>query len=216
VEARKPKPNKPPRKERRDLAREARMCELFTSGHTLQQIATVYGISRERVRQIVARHNMRRADGGAHKKSEIARERRRARLKVRRDAASMEVFGCDYETLLRLNDGRPGWSRTGRARQYLQQRRSAGYRGIEWRMTFPEWWEIWEQSGHYADRGRGREGYVMARQQDFGPYAAWNVYIVTGAANVTDYQAELKRRGVVCKDGYKRLPERALELGIVA
>lgn len=58
-------------------------------------------------------------------------------------------------------------------------------------------------------RGLGRERYCMARFGDVGPYSTGNVYITSCADNVRDYQAELKERGVLCADGYFRLPEKS-------
>jgi len=173
-------------------------------------------LSRERVRQILAREGLSRADGGmAHK---VARkdEARAASKLARNNAKSMLHFGCDFATLLRLNEGKRGYAKGTAARAYLQQKRSSQHRGIAWQMSFPEWVAVWEKSGHWDDRGRRANAYVMARVQDFGPYAPWNVYVTTLAANVVDYQRELKKRGVACADGYKRLPERAELLGVGA
>lgn len=199
---------------KRDAGRCQRMCELFRSGMTLQQIGTAYGISRERVRQIVAREGVTRDEGGIARRAARRQQARAAAAKARRDARSHAVFGCDFATLVSLNDGLTGYAKGSRARAYLDQKRNAAPRGIEWEMTFPEWRAIWDASGKWGERGRCGDGYVMARKQDFGPYAPWNVYITTMAQNAADYQAELKRRGVRCTDGYKRLPERAADLGI--
>lgn len=40
------------------------MAEQYKSGETLQQIGDEYGISRERVRQILAKHGVKRSQGG--------------------------------------------------------------------------------------------------------------------------------------------------------
>lgn len=185
------------------------MCELFRSGMTLQQIGTAYGLTRERVRQIIAHEGVTGADGGvcqrkARRLAQLAKARL-ARLNVKASAA----FGCDYETAVALNGGRAPWTRGGYTYYYLHQRRNARKRGIEWQITLPEWVEAWRQSGRWDSRGLGKDKYVMARRNDLGPYASWNVYITTSGQNAADYQAELKRRGVLCPDGYKRLPERA-------
>lgn len=55
----------------------------------------------------------------------------------------------------------------------------AKYRGIEFHLTFEEWWDIWNQSGKYEQRGRGAGKYCMSRKNDTGPYALGNVYIQT-------------------------------------
>ena len=62
---------------------------------------------------------------------------------------------------------------------YARQKAMAKIRNIEWHLTFEEWWDIWEQSGKYEQRGRGAGKYCMSRKNDIGPYAVGNVYIQT-------------------------------------
>jgi hypothetical protein len=71
-------------------------------------------------------------------------------------------------------------------RRYLAQRISAKDRGIEWRFSFEEWLKVWTDSGHLAERGRGRGRYVMARLGDVGPYSAGNVEIIPYEKNCRD------------------------------
>lgn len=199
-----------------DPDRIERMCSLYRAGHTLQQIGTVYGVTRERVRQIVTKAGVTRTQGGVGRRRIDRQTQALADRALRDEAKAQANFGCSYAELLSLNDGRRGWTARSRAKAFLDQRRNAAVRGIEWRMTFPEWCLVWSKSGKWDCRGRTADRYVMARRQDFGPYAVWNVYITTLAQNVADYQAELKKRGVECTDGYPRLPERAESLGVAA
>lgn len=195
----------------RDMERELRVSELFRTGYTLQEIGTAFNVSRERIRQILARAGLTAADGGQAKKARNRRAQSAIAAKARRDARAVRLYGCDWETLVANNDGKPP-CRGSKARAFFMQAKNAEQRGVDWCMTFPEWIGLWMESGHWDRRGRGRDKYVMARKQDFGPYATWNVYITTQAQNAADYQAELKKRGVMCSDGYRRLPERAKEV----
>jgi hypothetical protein len=79
--------------------------------------------------------------------------------------------------------------------KYSSQRNMALDRGIGWELTFADWWHIWETSGHYAQRGRRRGEYVMARIGDTGPYAVGNVEIITCSQNVKDARARDERDG---------------------
>jgi hypothetical protein len=63
------------------------------------------------------------------------------------------------------------------------QRKHSRHRGIQFLFTFQEWMTIWEQSGRWHERGRGREEYCMARFGDTGPYAVGNVKIITNYEN---------------------------------
>lgn len=78
---------------------------------------------------------------------------------------------------------RTAYTRTPRGRFGLQ-RQAAKDRGIEWQFTFEEWAAWW--GADYAKRGRGKDGLVMARYNDTGPYHPANVYKATGHQNCID------------------------------
>lgn len=193
----------------RDRAKQDRMCASYRSGRTLQQIGDEFGISRERVRQIIVAAGVTARDGGVRINAERRAHRKRVAKALKRDARMTFLYGCDFKTLLVLNEGLHRCARGSYAAAYLQQRRSAQHRGVAWTITFPQWMAVWRESGHLDERGRGRDLYCMARRGDKGAYAVGNVYITTVANNVSDYQAELKKRGVECSDGWKRLPEKS-------
>ena len=66
-------------------------------------------------------------------------------------------------------------------RKYLSHKSGAASRGIPFLFTFEQWWEIWQHSGHWHERGHGKDKYCMARPGDIGPYAVGNVKIVTNS-----------------------------------
>lgn len=69
--------------------------------------------------------------------------------------------------------------------RFNQQRDNARKRNIEWQLSFDEWWEIWQNSGRWDERGCGRGLYCMCRNGDVGPYAADNVFIATCEENLS-------------------------------
>jgi len=69
---------------------------------------------------------------------------------------------------------------------YAAQKKMARVRSIEFLLTYEEWLDIWKQSGHWHERGHRKGQYVMSRPKDRGPYASWNVKIVTVAVNNLD------------------------------
>lgn len=69
---------------------------------------------------------------------------------------------------------------------YTQQKSNVRQRGLEMRLTFEEWKQIWLDSGHWEERGRGALKYCMMRKGDQGHYEIGNVFIGTGAQNVSD------------------------------
>ena len=68
------------------------------------------------------------------------------------------------------------WITTPRG-QFSIQKRKAKQRKIEWLLSFDEWWEIWQGSGKWEERGDSRGKYCMSRHGDQGPYSVENVYI---------------------------------------
>ena len=73
--------------------------------------------------------------------------------------------------------------RTPEQKKYTDQKSKAKHRGIEFNLTFEEWWNIWQQSGKWDQRGIGKGQYVMSRIADKGPYEVGNVKIQTAADN---------------------------------
>lgn len=197
-----------------DLKKRFAMAELYKQGNTLQKIGELYGVSRERVRQLIKSVGLSRKDGGISLASEAKRLINRQRVQAAKDSATMKRLGCTYNQALFWNDGKSLRARGSLAMGFWNQKHCATHaRNIPWEMTFPEWVKVWKDSGKLNERGRSdSKSFCMARKGDTGPYAVGNVYITTIGSNVVDYQAELKIRGVVCPDGYRRLPERAEKL----
>lgn len=162
--------------------REYQMAALYTRGETLQEIGTEFGITRERVRQLLAKFfNISRKDGGQSKRS----AHKLSRFEERRNAKSQARWGCSWVDYVKLRTLRKPVQAFGR------QKTNAILRGIEWNLTLWQWWTIWQESGHWDDRGVGR-GYCMCRKGDQGSYSVDNVYIATGIKNIQDYWADVK------------------------
>lgn len=154
------------------------MRSLYLAGKTLEEIGGQFGITRERVRQVVTKHYGKLAKTGGGQ--ERAR-RRKLTATEKREARYQKHWGCSYKqyrTVLKYAS-KPTYA-------FIQQRRNANQRGIGWELIFWQWWSVWQQSGHWGQRGRGN-GYCMCRLNDVGPYAVDNVYIATGPENIQDH-----------------------------
>ena len=66
---------------------------------------------------------------------------------------------------------------------YIRQAANARRRGIPWEFTFDTWWEVWQNSGKWNERGRGKDTYCMARRRDQGSYRPDNVVIIPFGRN---------------------------------
>jgi hypothetical protein len=96
---------------------------------------------------------------------------------------ALERFGCTAAEWHALHAIGVEMRRRGKSndttplRAYARQRTAAILkRGISWELTLWQWWTIWQDSGHWHERGASR-GYVMCRKGDVGPYAVGNVFI---------------------------------------
>ena len=157
--------------------RNVEIARLYAQGETLESIGKRYAISRERVRQITSGQGLTRRDGGFA--VQVASKRELARRK--RDEECVRRWGMGKSDLSRVKNAHP------RAlRRYNEQRHNANDRGVPWAFVFATWWEVWERSGKWSERGRSRNAYVMARFGDVGPYAAWNVEIIELHVNARD------------------------------
>lgn len=73
---------------------------------------------------------------------------------------------------------------------------------IKFKLTFEEWWDIWEKSGKWDMRGRGADAYCMARHGDVGHYEVGNVSIITQSENHKFKNAYLRSIGKLA--GWKK------------
>jgi hypothetical protein len=69
---------------------------------------------------------------------------------------------------------------------YHQRYQAQNTRNIEFKLTFEEWLDVWNQSGKLHLRGRGLGKYCMARNNDIGSYELGNVYIQLNEQNAKD------------------------------
>jgi hypothetical protein len=78
--------------------------------------------------------------------------------------------------------------------RYHQHKASAKRRGIEFDMTFDEWWAIWEP--HFDQRGPMRVDLQMCRNGDDGAYRPGNVHIATGERNMAEAKVSMATRAI--------------------
>ena len=69
-------------------------------------------------------------------------------------------------------------------KKYLDHRYNAKKRGVAFLLTKTQWWDIWQKSGHWEQRGHKQGQYVMSRYGDQGPYEENNVFIQLHENNI--------------------------------
>lgn len=78
---------------------------------------------------------------------------------------------------------------------YTAQKSDAKRRGIQFLMTFAQWWAIWEDSGHWLRRGYLKGQYVMSRYGDKGAYEVGNVHICLAEENRAERNRNYRQSG---------------------
>jgi hypothetical protein len=163
------------------------MAELYKAGQTLQQIGDLYDMTRERVRQILREEtDVPPEAGGIREQGRQTRQRREKAFEARKGMSRAQWK--EFVAMGRAIIASGGHMERTPLGAFRRQKANAATRGISWRLTFLQWWDIWQRSGHWDDRGRGH-AYAMCRYGDKGPYAVNNVYIATNAQNIKHYYA---------------------------
>lgn len=174
-----------PEVQRASEVRAQQMVDARTAGLTLEQIGEIHGVTRERARQILSRFGLNSSNSGRKKAIDDKRAARRVAKRIARDQRCHDAYGCTYQAMEALFGAGVLLTRHKATHAYAQHKKNSIQRGIEFLITFPQWWGIWQKSGKWDQRGRG-QGYVMARTGDVGPYAVGNVYICTQSQNSKD------------------------------
>lgn len=101
------------------------------------------------------------------------------------DAAKAEAAQRRYRELHRFD---PEY-------KYRSHRQNALARDIPFRLTFAQWWRIWQRSGKWEQRGTDSDQYCMARPGDRGAYEIGNVVIVLNYENRTERNQNYPMKG---------------------
>lgn len=166
----------------RDTSRDENIRAMYEAGMTLEQIGKRYDVTRERIRQILRRIGVPPSAGGVAKR---AATRMDARLHAL-DVKYLQRHGVDFATLKVLQGN-------GGTRAWREQRRNALNRGIGWHLSLGQWWGIWQESGKWERRGRGKGKYCLARYADRGDYVPGNVWVCEFAENCREAKSHAVR-----------------------
>jgi hypothetical protein len=148
------------------IDRNERIVGMYRQGLTLAKIGESFGLSRERVRQVLKKAGVTRADGGMR----VCTASKHAARNVDRDATCLTRYGMTHAEVA-------PWRRNGTVAVFRRQRQNAWNRGIDWSLSFAQWLSIWLASGKLAQRGRNAGQYVMSRIKDSGGYEIGNVHV---------------------------------------
>ena len=166
----------------------------FRRGETASDIAQSAGVSRQAVTRALGLLGVDAGTGGVALQRRV-RAAEAAATTFRRDRVKARYVGVTYGMTL------PAYMalRSTRAGQlalkcYAVQRRNKIAGGATWRLSFAQWWRVWERSGVWSRRARG--GFGLARIHGDRPFEVGNVAIV--------YQPFRFRGGVVPRSAQVR------------
>lgn len=148
--------------------------KMYRLGRTLREIGAAYGVTRERIRQILFLRGVTRCDSG-RAVSCAKRSADGAELKQRKH---IERYGCTYAERKAI----PSGARV----KFKEQWANARVRGIAWNMKLAEWWRWWQDSGKWSERGRTGDAYVMSRIGNMGAYEIGNIELKVAKQNVIE------------------------------
>lgn len=100
---------------------------------------------------------------------------------------------------LLLQHNTPDEKMTTPQHKYNCHKGNAKHRNIDFDISSDEWWKIWQDSGHWHERGKGMGKYVMSRPGDLGAYHKDNVAIITQSQNLSE-----AHKGKKATDEHKR------------
>lgn len=147
------------------LERDLAFAKLYLLGVTQAEIASMHGVTQQRVCQVLRGQGITRRDGGAGVRPKAEKPSRHA------SAAEWGVSNERYREL----------TRDGYTRAYTYQRNNALRRGLQWELSRAEWLSLWERSGKWAQRGRGGDKYGLCRIDPRAPFRADNIAVMRNA-----------------------------------
>lgn len=144
---------------------------------SLTKAAELLGVSKQRISQKLKKAGYAAKDIKPPKQEKPLSARRIEYLAKREaDRLAME-WGCKIPPSL----------------SFVCQKNNAKKRGIDFKLSFVEWWGLWRDK--YQHRGRAEGEYVMCRNNDNGHYEIGNVRIDTSTNNALERIEVLVRSG---------------------
>jgi hypothetical protein len=148
----------------------------YKAGKNMQQIGDFYGVTRERVRQVLVSIGINYSSSGRALSADQKRKSAAERRIEWKEQNILKRWGCSVEE---HKEGK----KLGYVLAFTEQRRNARNRGIEWRLSYKQWIDWWRATGRLDARGRTGGGYCMSRIGDSGPYSLENIECKTIAEN---------------------------------
>jgi hypothetical protein len=153
-------------------ARTQEICNRYAAGETLAAIGVSFSISSERVRKILMKFGLDKTNGG------LAVRNRDKPREPQVEPYCVRTYGCTAEQLDKFA--------LDERRAFLQQRTNVRRTDVPWRLTLPEWCDVWNRSGKWARRGRGPFRYGLTRIDSNRPFSIENILILKNSRSARE------------------------------
>ena len=149
------------------------ICTEFIGGKTTGELAKIYGISPQRICQILADNNVSASQGGRAVTLGVVKQ-----YHIERDRCYMKKHGITYEDFKRLRKEVSPINGHIPFNIYRETKRALKRKGVKVDMTFPDWWSLWEKSGLWKHYGNRDGQYVMVLKPRCHIFKVGNVEII--------------------------------------
>lgn len=149
------------------MSRESDMIDMYVSGLTYREIGEIYGVSRQRIHQILKPFGITWVDGGAH----LISQKRLAEYEARLEAKIQDKYQItlsDYREFM-ANGYKYSWIRA--YQNHRNNHKKDGYN-----LSFKDWWEFLSSHDNYEDYARG--GYSLVRRTKNLPWSKFNLLFI--------------------------------------
>jgi predicted DNA-binding protein YlxM (UPF0122 family) len=166
-----------------------KIIKLYNMGLTYGDIATAYNVTRQDIYTIL-KH-----------KCKIDMNKRVFELSFKERKSKDFISKCLQDVGFSYNKEESFLSEYGMTREqfksltgkdyslykrYSTQRSNSKRRGVEFKLTFQQWLDIWIASGKLRESGKFSKNYVMGRMYDCGAYEVGNVKIIMTNDNLSE------------------------------
>ncbi|WP_401733500.1 sigma factor-like helix-turn-helix DNA-binding protein [Stenotrophomonas muris] len=170
------------------------MTAMYKGGKTLQQIGDLFGITRERVRQLMRKSGLTRHDGGIHVTAAAKRAEASVRRAASREEAAKRVYGVTYAEAIALNEGRRLGSAGCLAQKFREKKHNVVSKtGCEWSLSLRDYVNVITKAD--LPIGRGSSDGVLVRRDTSIGYVDGNVQIVPFGWYVQQMRIAEKKAG---------------------
>jgi hypothetical protein len=160
--------------------RAEQMERYWKRGWTLERIGKKYGITRQRVQQILKKRGCSRGNGGDSMRAderERARKKKQKAVRRSRDRACRARWGIGLDEYEKLRAMDEDIQKTPMYR-FRNSRRMKLRKGIGWELTFAQWWDYWQRSGKWDQYGNRSGKYALVRKDNKNVYKRGNVAVM--------------------------------------